>query len=647
MYVIGTAGHIDHGKSTLIQALTKMNPDRLHEERARGMTIDLGFAWLTLPSGIEAGIVDVPGHHRFIENMLAGVGGIRLTLFVIALDDGWMPQTEEHLEILDLLGVERGIVVLTKRDLVDDEWFELVKEDVAERLQGTFLADAPFVAVSSTSGEGLETLIQTVDRMLTDLPPAPDYGRPRLWVDRVFSIKGAGTVVTGTLEGGSLTLETTVEIVPQGKRARVRGLQTHARTVQQAVPGTRVAVNLAGVETDELARGCALVGGLSEEPSLYVNVDLHLLPSAPHELTDLTTLKLYVGSAALTCRLRLLEDEVARPGERVLAQLWLERPAALRFGDRFVLRDGTYQKTVGGGRIVDERAFRVRRPSLRLIMPKSTLRLPGMDLDSELDLSLLRKRARIAFERADDYGRLVPVLLAEKGVLDKQQLMRAVPVTEEQLEAAIDSAVGKGEAIRLPSYVIEQSAWDVFVATLQRRLQNYHEEYPLRPGLGRETVRSGLDLPSRLFEESVDRLVRQGIVVAEGAHLRLPEHSLQFTAEQQEAIDRLLALLEAQPYAPPVWSELVGAHGFDAELLNALALRGDIVKVDDELVFSGAIMEQIQERVTSYIQATGSIDVRALRDMLQTSRKYALPVLEYFDRVELTRRVGDVRVLAG
>src|SRR5690606_27197713 len=248
VYVIGTAGHIDHGKSTLIRALTRIDPDRLKEVQARGMTIDLGFAWLTLPSGREAGIVDVPGHHRFVRNMLAGVGGIRLVVFVVAANESWMPQSQEHLEILDLLGVDRGIVVLTKVDLVDDEWLELVQEDVQERLRGTVLQDAPVIPVSATTGTGVDQLVEQIDGMLAQLPPPADYGRPRLWVDRVFSIRGAGTVVTGTLEGGRLRVDQEVEILPTGRRARIRGLQTHKRAVDEAVPGSRVAVNLVGVE---------------------------------------------------------------------------------------------------------------------------------------------------------------------------------------------------------------------------------------------------------------------------------------------------------------------------------------------------------------------------------------------------------------
>lgn len=646
MYVIGTAGHIDHGKSTLIHSLTNMHPDRLQAERERGMTIDLGFAWLTLPSGTEIGIVDVPGHHRFIDNMLAGVGGIRLTLFVIAANDSWMPQTQEHLEILDLLGVERGIVVLTKKDLVDDDWLELVQEDVRERLHGTSLAGAPTVAVSAATGAGMDELARTIDAMLADLPPAPDYGRPRLWVDRVFSMKGTGTVVTGTLEGGTLALEQAVELMPGGKRARVRGLQTYARAVDEARPGTRVAVNLAGVDTDELARGDAVLAGVHHAASLFVNVDLRMLPAAPHELEDLATLKLYVGSAALQCRVRLLEGDTAGPGERVLAQLWLEREAALRFGDRFVLRDATYQRTVGGGRIIDEAAARVRRPSLRVVAAHAPLRLPGAPAQSVLSLELLRERRQIAESGSTAYDGLVKVLLAERHIVSNDELAAVIPLPVDKTTAAVNAVVARGEAVALPSYVIQRQAWESFTLALRKRVAEHHEEYPLRPGIGRETARTSLDVTARLFEECVPLLSEQGHIVAEGAHLRLPEHALRFSREQEQAVARLMALLEEQPYAPPIWFELVEQHQFDTEFLNALIGRGDVVKVDEELLFSGAVIKKIESDVKDHIERHGSIDVRALRDMLQTSRKYALPILEYFDRIGVTRRVGDVRVLA-
>lgn len=645
MHVIGTAGHIDHGKSTLIRRLTNIDPDRLRDEQERGMTIDLGFAWLTLPSGREIGIVDVPGHHRFIENMLAGVGGIRFSLFVVAANDSWMPQTQEHLEILDLLGVDRGIVVLTKKDLVDDEWLDLVTEDVRERLHGTALADAPVVPVSATTGDGIPELIAMLDEAVGAIPPPLDLGRPRLWVDRVFSIRGAGTVATGTLEGGRLRVDQEVEILPVGRRTRVRGLQTHQRTVEEARPGSRVAVNLVGLETADLERGQAVCAPGQWRMSRYVNVHFRTTAGLPHDVEDMAELKLYVGSAALPCRVRLLDKPVASAGEDVLAQLWLARPVPVAFGDRFVLRDPTYQATVGGGHVLDAGAARVRLPSLRLV-GAPTAALPGMSRDLRLDVGLLAKRRDIAAAGPTAVGDLVDVLLAEREVVVRSDIGLDVPAEESVIEQAVRRLAASGGAVELPSYLITPEAWERFVAAVRAEVSDYHRRYPLRPGIGRETVRTGLNVSTRLFDEAVELFVEQGRIVADGATLRLPEHVVTFSAEQEQVIERLMTVLQTQPYAPPVWDELLTDGEFDVELLTALIERGDLVKVSSELVFPRSVIKNVEKQVVAHIAAHGSVDVAALRDMLGTSRKYALPLLEYLDSVDVTRRVGDVRVLS-
>ncbi|MFS8534935.1 MAG: selenocysteine-specific translation elongation factor [Limnochordales bacterium] len=646
MYVIGTAGHIDHGKTTLIRVLTNIDPDRLKEEQARGMTIDLGFAWLTLPSGREAGIVDVPGHHRFIRNMLAGVGGIRLVLFVVAANESWMPQSQEHLEILDLLGVDRGIVVLTKSDLVDPEWLALVEEDVRERLRGTALERAPIIPVSSTTGQGLERLVQAIDDMLAQLPPPVDHGRPRLWVDRVFSIRGAGTVVTGTLEGGRLRLDQEVEILPLGRRARVRGLQTHKRAVAEAVPGSRVAVNLAGIDAAGLERGVAVCGPGQRRATAVINAGVRLLPRLDRVPDDLAELMLYVGSAEIACRVRWLEPDALLPGETVMAQLWLSQATPVQFGDRIILRDPARQETIGGGRVLDAAAERVRVPSLRLPPRKAEAHLPGLPRERRLRLDLLKARWPVANGPAEDYGRLVAILVEERQVVPKEELRWEVPLPPEALQAAMDALVAGGHAVALPSYMIDRAAWDAFAAAVRDHLRAYHQRYPLRPGPARETVRTTLGVSARLFDEALARLVQEGAVAAEEATLRLPEHRVHLGKGHREAADRVLQALRANPYAPPVWDELLALPGVDAELLNALVYLGELVKVSQDLVLPADVMRDIQERVRAHILTHGSVDVATLRDLLNTSRKYAVPILEYLDQIEFTRRVGDVRVLA-
>jgi len=646
VYVIGTAGHIDHGKSTLIRVLTQIDPDRLKEEQARGMTIDLGFAWLTLPSGREVGIVDVPGHHRFIRNMLAGVGGIRLVLFVVAANESWMPQSQEHLEILDLLGVDRGIVVLTKTDLVDAEWLALVEEDVQQRLQGTVLQGAPIVPVSAVTGSGLDRLVHEIDAMLGQLPPPHDHGRPRLWVDRAFSIRGAGTVVTGTLEGGSFRVDQEVEILPQGRRARIRGLQTHKRSLPEAAPGSRVAVNLVGVDAADLQRGVAVCGAGQRRAVQVVNAGVRLLPTLAHVPGDMAELMLHVGSAEVMVRVRWLEAGAPQPGSDVLAQLWLAEPLPVQFGDRFVLRDPAQQVTVGGGHILDPAAERVRVPSLRLPARRTELHLPGLPRERRLNLELLRTRWEVARAGPAEYGRLVETAALEQQVLSRVDLAWQVPLERTALEEAVAAATQRGAIVALPSYVIAAGAWERFVGALREHLRDYHRRYPLRPGPGRETVRTSLGVNARLFDEALARLTEAGAVVAEDAALRLPSHAVRLSAEQEAAAERLIARLMENPYSPPVWGELMTLEGVDAELLGALIYLGRLVKVSADLVFPRSVVEDVQARVREHIAVHGSVDVAGLRDMLNTSRKYALPLLEYLDQIEFTRRVGDVRVLA-
>ncbi|MFL7811433.1 MAG: selenocysteine-specific translation elongation factor, partial [Anaerolineae bacterium] len=368
MHVIGTAGHVDHGKSTLVLALTGINPDRLREEQEREMTIDLGFAWLTLPNGDPVGIVDVPGHRDFIENMLAGVGGIDAALFVVAADEGVMPQTREHLAILDLLGVDKGVVALTKTDIAEsEEWIGLVAADVSETLEGTVLEDAPIIPVSARTGQGLDALTSALQEMLSQVEPRRDRGRPRLPVDRVFTISGFGTVVTGTLADGNFAVGQEVEVQPQGLKARVRGLQTHKEKVEQAVPGSRVAMNLTGVSKAELARGNVITTPGWLRSTVLADVQLRYLPAAPRPLRHNTQLKFFCGAAETLARVRLLGQDQLQPGETGWAQLRLKEPVALVKGDRFIVRFPSPAATVGGGTIVDSnpgRRYRRFRPEV-------------------------------------------------------------------------------------------------------------------------------------------------------------------------------------------------------------------------------------------------------------------------------------------
>lgn len=641
MHVIGTAGHIDHGKSTLIRALTGIETDRLKEEKERGMTIDLGFAYLTLPSGREVGVVDVPGHQRFIKNMLAGVGGVDLALFVVAATESWMPQSQEHLEILDLLGISRGVIVLTKVDLVDEEWLQMVEEEVREKVAGTVLEGAAVVRVAAPLGLGLDELKQAIDDAIAGAPEPVDLGRPRLWIDRVFTIKGSGTVVTGTLQGGTVHLEDELEVIPSGDLVRVRGMQTHNRPVEEGPVGGRVALNLAGLETD-LERGDALVRPEQIVPSSVINVHLKAVPGMARPLPRNSLLKVYIGTAERLAKVKLLDTEWLGPGEEALAQFELDKPCAAQWQDRFVVRDPAHQVTVGGGRVLMAPARKVRgldHRYLRHEYSEAHVVLAGEREPERLDLGLLK--ARIGASATD----LLGILLREEGWIDRKDLVHLIPAPEAEIAACVQEAAASGEAVGLPSYLVQKNAWLRLKVKIQNYLEAYHAQYPLRSGLPRETLRSHLGVDWRFFDEVVQALEDAELLSTEGARIRLAGHRVTFSAAEEERIERLLSLLNENPYAPPGLDELMAAVGLNEELIGALVEQGRIVRIAKGIVLSKEAFEAIRARVVDYIQQHGSIDVAGVRDLLETSRKYAVPILEYLDQIEVTRRVGAGRVL--
>jgi len=627
VHVIGTAGHVDHGKSTLVQALTGINPDRLREEQEREMTIDLGFAWLTLPNGESVGIVDVPGHRDFIENMLAGVGGIDAALFVIAADEGVMPQTREHLAILDLLRIPGGVVALTKIDLIDDpDWLELVQADVSEALQGTVLDGAPIIPVSARTGQGLAELTAALQEVLARTPPRPDRGRPRLWIDRVFTIGGFGTVVTGTLVDGHLEVGQEVEILPRGLRARIRGLQTHKTRIQRAVPGSRVAINLTGVSRQDLARGDLVTVPGWLRPTTLTDVRLDLLPDAPFPLKHNAFVKFFCGSAETVARVRLLGTETLAPGESGWVQLELDDPLPLVRGDRFIIRVPSPAVTVGGGEVVDPNPGRKHRR----FRPEVLARLETLarGTPAEVLLQTLERRGPLTVRdliEVSGLGEAAPEALAELFSTGDAVVMDAVP---EPAPARL---------------VVSRSWWSATTARMRDELAAYHARYPLRSGMSREELRSALRLDPRAYNGLLARAAADGLIVDEAATVRLPEHQVRFTPQQQQAVDDLLARFRAAPYATPSVKEAAALVG--EEVLGVLLARGDLVQVSPEVLFLRETYEEMVERIRAHIQQQGSITLAQVRDLFQTSRKYAQALLEYLDGVGVTRRVGDERVL--
>lgn len=619
MYVIGTAGHIDHGKSALVKALTGIDPDRLREEKERGLTIDLGFAWMTLPGGQEIGIVDVPGHERFIKNMLAGVGGIDLALLVVAADEGIMPQTREHLAILDLLGVAHGVVALTKSDLVDGDLLELAHADVEEALRGTTLEGSPIVTCSAVTGAGLEELVGAIAAEVAETAARRDIGRPRLAIDRAFTIAGFGTVVTGTLIDGSLHVGDEVEVVPGGLRARVRGLHSHGRSVEVAAPGRRTAANLAGLSVENLRRGMVVALPGSLRPTQVVDVRLRAVSYLARTIRHDLPVTFHTGAAEVPGRLLLLDRDRLAPGDTAWAQVRLDAPTAVLRGDRFIIRDPN--DTLGGGRIVDTDARRHRRfhaPTLAA--------LEAMEKGSPENLVLIT------------LGRLQPVEL--------KQLVRHLEMDATLARDVVARLADAGHLVTLDgspprdnSLLYTTDGLTALTSRLRDILTSYHRAAPLRLGMPREELRSRLGLPSRTFEQALALWLRKGDVKESAGAIALPEHEPRPNAEQLAQAEAYLTALRANPFAPS--PQVVPPE----DLLAYLEARGEIVRVEDGVTFEAAAYREMVQRVTEHLRQHGTVTLAQVRDLLGTSRKYAQALLEHLDEKRITRRIGDQRVL--
>lgn len=617
MFVLGTAGHVDHGKSALIQALTDIDPDRLPEEKARGMTIDLGFAWLRLPSGREVSIIDVPGHERFVKNMLAGVGGIDLALLVVAADEGPMPQTREHLAILDLLGVNSGIVVITKKDLVDQEWLELVTFEVGDLIAETGLSQAPILAVSAVTGDGLPELVSTIDHLLDSTQPKRDFGRPRLPIDRVFSMSGFGTVVTGTLIDGCFSLGQEVQILPAGLKARVRGLQMHKEKIEMAQPGSRVAINLVGVTTTDLKRGDVVTAPGWLKPTRLLDLKLRLLATQPHPLRHNASVTFHTGASEVMSKIRLLEADELRPGKTGWAQALPVQPVAVVKGDRFIIRSP--QDTLGGGEIVDPFARRHRRSQ-----PAVINRLAAMEKGDARDILLTTLEAREPLE--------LGTLLTRSNLPPAE----AKSLAEELVaEGKLRILGGKGAH----SLVFSTLGWRRMTEKVEQVMQSYYQQFPLRRGMPKEELRSRLKMGEGSFFSAMQQLIADGVLREEGTTVCLPSHQIQLTAKQQAVVDAFLDSLTRDPYSPPSDVSL------DPEVLNFLIEEGKVVKVAEGIIFATSAYDKLVEGIVDHIKSQGKITVAEVRDLFKTSRKYAVALMEYLDEKKVTRRIGDERVL--
>jgi len=632
MRVIGTAGHVDHGKSTLVKALTGVHPDRLKEEREREMTIDLGFAWLTLPNNEEIGIVDVPGHRDFIENMLAGVGGIDAALFVIAADEGVMPQTREHLAILDILQIQGGVVVLTKVDMIDDpDWLDLLEEDIRQQLIGTVLEESPIVRVSSISGNGISKLVATLADHLAEKPTRQDYGRPRLPVDRVFSIAGFGTVVTGTLLDGQFYVGDEIEILPVGHRARIRGLQTHRKKELTASPGSRTAVNISGINLDQVLRGDIIAHPGDYHPSRRIDVHFRLLPDTKLPLKHNCEVKLFVGAAELVARVRVIGVEEVKRGEEGWLQLETTDPIVVIQGDHYILRRPSPGETLGGGKVIDP-------------FPKRRYKRFSKEVIARFEALSQGNPTEILLQAVIESNATPIYLVAEKSAL--------APL---EFETALSELVAVGEVVVLTdsiqanlsststSIIASYRYWQLETEKLVAMLHDYHEQFPLRLGMPREELKNRLGLSSQVYNLLSTDLVLKKEIDNAGKLVALPTHEIKFTAQQSKQLDVLRAEFDRSTYSPPSVKECQAIVGDD--VYTALIDLGEFVPVSPDVVFRKDTYEEMVSVLRDLIIRSGSISAAQFRDHFATSRKYALAFLEYTDSVGITIREGDVRVL--
>jgi selenocysteine-specific elongation factor len=629
MRVIGTAGHVDHGKSTLIAALTGTHPDRLKEEQAREMTIELGFGWLTLPNGEELGIVDVPGHRDFIENMLSGIGGIDAALLVIAADEGVMPQTREHLAILDLLQIPAGIIVLTKTDLASDSaWLALVEKDIRAATAATVMQDAPIVRVSAKNKTGLEELISTLSKLLEEKPTRLDLNRPRLPIDRVFSMSGFGTVVTGTLLDGHLNIGDEVEILPSGQKGRVRGLQTHKKKEETAIPGSRTAVNISGIEMDQVQRGDIVTRPNQYQVTRRLDAHFRLLKDASTPLKHASEVKFFVGASETIATVRLLGVEELIPGEAGWIQLELRDPVVAVRGDRYILRRPSPGETLGGGMIVDHQPKNRHKRFDKNLLKSLAALAQGSPADVLLEAALALNAAPIKEIVSRSRLENEPSRQALQELLDTGQLIT--------LEDGIPSITSALLVIALPHL---NTLHDKTI----RIVEAYHQNFPLRRGIPREELKSKLKLQPRLFNTLITQCVTRNTLTDSRGVVEKTGHEIRFDNGQQAKIETLKRKFEQNPFSPPSVKECQAEVG--EEVLNALVELNEFVSVSADVIFRKQDYEAMSAKIREVLQQNGQITLAEVRDLFDTSRKYAQALLEHLDANGITMRDGDFRKL--
>ncbi len=630
-FVLGTAGHVDHGKTALIKALTGVDTDRLKEEKQRGITIELGFASLTLPSGQTLGIVDVPGHEKFIKHMVSGAAGIDVVLLVIAADEGIMPQTREHLHICSLLGISQGIIALTKTDLVDQDWLVLVQSEINDFFQGTFLENAPVIPVSAVKQEGLSELIQALDTTIGKIAEKTDDGIFRLPVDRVFTMRGFGTIVTGTLVSDHIKTGEEVQILPENISARIRGIQVHNQPVEEAWTGQRTAINLQGIEKTLVERGNVLVRPRSVRPTQRLDVSVEYLPSNTKNLKNRSLVRLHTGTSEIISRIILLEKDELAPGQKGFAQLVLSEKDVVVAGDHFVLRSYSPVTTIGGGQVIDP-------------LPKKHKRLNRKIIE---DLNLLQNGT---------VPEKISVMLERNGFtgINLQNMAFRLGMKARKIKDTLDILFSGRTAFLLDSEdttVISARFFNQLEEMIVGHIADYHKKNPLKEGVSKEELKVsvGNDVAPKLFNMVLNSLIKKGVVVSDKETVRSTKHQVELAGDLDSLRREIAGIYRESGLTPPFLTDVINKFGDRKNkarsIINLMLKEGELIKINEELCFSGECLNELRNSYKAMLIKEGKATPASFKDLTGLSRKYIIPLMEYFDMDKLTVRVGDHRVL--
>ncbi len=631
--ILGTAGHVDHGKTALIKALTGTDTDRLKEEKERGITIELGFAQFTLKNGEKIGIVDVPGHERFVKNMVAGAGGIDVVAMVIAADEGVMPQTREHLDICQLLGIKKGIVALTKIDLVDEEWCDLVREDIRNFLKGTFLEESPIIPLSAVTGAGFPEFISALEEIVSVTDKRADSDFFRLPADRVFTMKGFGTVITGTLMSGKAKVGDTIQIMPGQIKAKIRGIQIHNEMAEVAMAGQRTAINLQGIDKDTIQRGNILTPPDTFEPTVRMDISLKYLPGTGKKLKNRTPVRFHTGTSEIISRIILLDKNEIEPGEEVYAQVILESPTIATAGDRFVIRSYSPVSTIGGGEILDPIAEKYKRHFEQRLTELQTLK-SGDSLE----------KTRIIIERVRLRGISARQLSVRTGIpLNKQNKI-------------MEGMFSRKEALLLDRddfRVVSFSIYKTLQSKILQEIKAYHKRFPLREGHPKEELRTraGKFIDSKLFNKAIRDLEHEGHIVVEQENIRRADHSVNLKGKLEDLRENIAGIYLESKLTPPSTKEIMERFSDrkteTVNVLNVMFNEGILIKINEDMYYHKQFIDTLRKDYKEFLLKNKESTPATFRDMTGLSRKYIIPLMEYFDKTKLTIRVGDHRVLRG